>query len=249
MPPTGLWASLVSLKKKSGRDVVVHVNGEGHGCAYSSDVGTDEFGGAAPDHDRRRIGRAGNSGRHDRSVRHTNNADAMHTQFAVDDGIGVAPHSGCAGIGWPKPPVPIRTNLDEVVFALDLWTWNDFSFADSVKGLLDSPVRAGSFGASPGRLEIAVRTQEIRLDDGWIAPVGAGQAHPSAARRLNQRWGNREAVLRQGRRQGELPVPEMRSEAARGRAPCRCRGHRRPSTCSPRPRPHCCPRRVVGISL
>src|SRR5258708_37648589 len=114
----------------------------------------------------------------------------MHAELAVDDSVGIVPHSRRAD-GVSEAAATHPHELDEVLLALGIRTWDEFSFANPVEGLLAHQFPRG-LRASHSRLEIATRAQEIRFDSRRNAPIRARQLHSPAARGLNQGRGDRE---------------------------------------------------------
>lgn len=115
----------------------------------------DEFRCTPADHDRSRIGRAGDGGGHDRGVRYPKTAHTTYAELAVDHGFGVRSHSRRTD----RVSEAARAHaheLDKVRLTLGLRTGDEFNFANPVEGLLAHQFPRG-FRAPHSRLEIAIR--------------------------------------------------------------------------------------------
>src|ERR1700743_1701470 len=110
----------------------------------------------------------------------------MHAQLAIDDSIRIVAHS-CCPYGVAKAACPGAHEIDDILLALGLWTWDELGFANPGERFLIHQFSSG-LRAPQGRIKITVGAQKIRFENRRIAPIGAYQPHPSAACRLNQRW-------------------------------------------------------------
>src|SRR6185369_439610 len=134
------------------------------------------------DHDRRRIGVAGDDRRHDRSIGDTQIADTMDAKLRVDHGVDFPTHAAGADGMQVGNASGAYVGL-EVRFAGDVGAGQDFLDDERFERRLSRDLSADAH-AFDQRLEIVGALQEVEANLGRGERIGRLQSHRATSVRF-----------------------------------------------------------------